>query len=181
MAVFSTEPSTLKCWLVANLKIWAFIPMFVIIMVVGLIHNVFAVSPIEMKELVVYALIPAMAEGLLTAGQQTSQPMASYALLMFTPIAFMVFYHMGKIMPEGMSTGIVVWLWLSIAISMTVAYLVAMFAYKNSDEVLSKLFLFRSTNLEVFESRMKLAFSCFVEAYLIVFLTFAAMIMFAVD
>lgn len=178
MALFSMEPSTLKCWLVANLKIWAFVPMFIIIMIVGLVHNAFAASPIEFNTLLVYAITPAIAEGLITIAQQSSQPTGTYALFLFAPIAFMVLYHMGKF---ELSTGIAVWLWVSIAASITGASFLSKFAFDNSDEVLSQLFIFRSSNLEVFESRVKLAFSVFVEAFLILFITFAIMIMFAND
>lgn len=181
MAILSMEPSPIKCWLVANLKIWAFIPMFIIIMIVGLIHNAFAVTPIETNMLLAYALVPAMAECILTAAQQTAKPMAGYALILCAPIGFMVLYHMGKFDSAAITVGQITWLWTSIVLSLSTAYTIALFAYKNSDEILSKLLIFRSSNIEVFESRMKLAFSCFVEAFIIIFLTLATILFFFPD
>lgn len=180
MALFSMETSPAKSWLVANMKIWGCIPVFLVWLMVGFIYKSTAATPIDLADSILgLALFPAIIMSILfTSIQESNKPLWGYALIVFLPIIFLISYIMGEARPEFMTTGMLVWLSIDVVISLAFGVLIGYFTFQNYDDLFSRLFMFRSSAVDIYSSRMAFSFIRFAEAYLFMCLMLSSFCLF---
>lgn len=168
------ESSPFKSWMIANLKFWGFIPVFLIWALVLWIAT--SVTSLTLEDSIwVYALMPAiLTSALFSTCQEVSAPGMTYFVICIAPILFLIAVHMGKIELDILTTGLTVWLWISVFLGLLVGSGIAFFTFQNIDDLQSSLFCFSSSAVERFSSTMLFTFMRFTEGFIFSFFCFAA-------
>lgn len=173
MSFFSFESSRFKSWMVANMKIWGFVPA-VIIWVVA-IFIVAKLKPDGDFVLSTYCFFAALASSVIfTVAQENDKPLVIYTLILACPFILLIGHAMGKFNLNFLTTGVVVYLWVDVAISLGIAGVIAYYAYKNAADVFDRLFYFRTSYADALSSEISMAYMRFVEAFLYTFIGLAA-------
>ena len=173
MAFFSLESTRFKSWMVANMKIWGFAPAVIIWLVATFI--VAKLNPDANATISAYCFIAALVSSVIfTIAQENQKPMVIYTLIFACPFILLIGHAMGKFNLDYLTTGVVVYLWIDVVISLGIAGMIAYYAYKNAADVFDRLFYFRTSYADVLSSEVSMAYMRFVEAYLYTFIGLAA-------
>lgn len=173
MAFFSLESTRFKSWLVANMKIWGFLPAIAIWFVASVI--VAKINPEANATLVAYCFMAAIASSVIfTMAQENQKPLVIYTLLLFCPIILLIGHAFGKFNYDFMTTGVVIYLWFDLIISLGIGGIISYYAYKNAADVFDRLFYFRKSYADILSSELSMSYMRFVEAYLYTFIGLAS-------
>lgn len=170
MAFFSLEGTPFKTWLVANMKIWGFVPALIMWLLALLL--VAWIKPDAEIDILTYGFLAAVSSSVIfTSAQESESPVLCYVVLLLLPFVLLIGHAIGKISAPFLTTGVVIWLWISLAISLYVASVISKYAKANFDDMMDRLFHLRSSVLEYYESETKVVFMRFVEAFLFSFIS----------
>lgn len=179
MSFFSMEHTTVKTWLVANLKWWCVVPLWLFAGIVYLFVLVFKGGN---QASVDYVLLCAGSGFLLScalyAGFKTVKDHGS-AIVVYSMLALLPIVGVGLLIAKIVSyplftAGVIVWLCISIVIGIYPALIIWRYSFKNFYTQLSDIDKRILSNTEYNEKRTAFAYGRSVEAYLISVMSFAA-------
>ena len=167
MSIYSIEESSFKTWMIANMKIWGFIPVvatwFIATLIVGMLN------PGADTQFMAWGLFAAIGSGFIFGiAQENPSTLLIYTLILGLPLVLLL-WHFDAI---NLTTGMKVYLWICLGLSVFIGSIVGVYAYQNADEVISRLFVLTSSAKERFEAEMSIAYMRFIEAYLFTFIGF---------
>ena len=171
MSIYSIEQSGFKTWMVANMKLWGFIPVLAMwllaVVIVGRTNSSDAASTF-----LAIALAAGIGSSMIFyAARNIQGTLVLYTLFLLVP--FLLLF--GKLNIIDFTTGMKVYMWISMAISAFVASVIGVYAYQNAYDILDRLFLMTSSAKDRCTAELSIGYMAFVEALLF---TFLALIMF---
>lgn len=168
MSLYSIEESGFKTWLVANMKIWGFIPVlaiwFLAFVIVGRTN-----SSDEAASFLSVGFIAAIGTAVIFSLARNIQgTLVIYTTMLLIPFLFLF----GKIHVIDFTTGMKVYMWIGMAASTFVASVIGVYAYQNAYDVLDRLFVLTSSAKDRCTAEMSVGYMAFVEALVFTFLGF---------
>ncbi|MDE5970127.1 MAG: hypothetical protein K2K27_02435 [Muribaculaceae bacterium] len=169
MQIYNIEPSGFKTWMIANMKIWGFLPIIPIWFIASLF--ILKINPNANTDLIGYGLFAAIFSSMLFAAAQEvgKGTVVCYTFIFGLPLILLL----GEFDTISLTTGMKIYLWICFGISVFIGSIFGVYGYQNADEMYSKLFVLNSSAKELFETDLSIAYMRFVEAYLFTFIGFA--------
>lgn len=163
------EASVLRSWLVANLRLWIFVPAFLINAAINLLA--FWINPelenpsgIGMWTVIFVAFIVFIA-----SSEYRKGIIAWYTAMLLSPVLVIIANH------DLISIGSYSCLWICYLASLVIGSLPARYAYQNFNDMVSRYFRFRKSVVEQYSSKLQMAYLRYVEASFFCFVALSAL------
>lgn len=168
MALYSIEESSFKTWMIANMKIWGFIPTLSTWFLATILIGKFNPDYIELMAWGLWIIIGSSA--IFGLAQENRAPLVIYTAIFALPFILLL-WHFDSI---TLTTGMKVYLWICLGISVFIGSIIGVYSYQNADEVLDRLFVLMSNSKERYEAEISIAYMRFTEAYIYTFIGLGA-------
>ncbi|MDE5869121.1 MAG: hypothetical protein K2H18_02715 [Muribaculaceae bacterium] len=168
MALYSIEESGFKTWMVANMKLWGFIPVLAIWLLAFVIVGRTNSSDAAVSFLAIGFIAAIGASVIFSLARNIQGTLVIYTCMLLLPFLL----ALGKIHIIDFTTGMKVYMWIGMAVSSFVASVIGVYAYQNAYEILDRLFLMTSSGKDRYTAELAIGYMAFVEAFLFTFLAF---------
>lgn len=168
MSLYSIEESGFKTWLVANMKIWGFIPVLAIWLLAFVIVGRTNSSDAAASFLSVGFIAAIGAAVIFSLARNIQGTLVIYTIMLLIP--FLLLF--GKIHVIDFTTGMKVYMWIGMAASTFVASVIGVYAYQNAYDVLDRLFVLTASAKDRCTAELSVGYMAFVEALVFTFLGF---------
>lgn len=166
MGLFSLNESPFKIWMVANMKFWGFLPVFITWFLAAFLVGL--LNPDADTKLLTWAVMAAIgASVVFSLIQENKAPLVLYTFFLSLPFIFLLSNH--EVL-NFITHGMRVYLWICLAISLIIGGRIGYYAYSYADDVIDKLFVFISSAKDRYEAELSIGYMRFVEAFIFTFI-----------
>lgn len=171
------EHTNLKTWLVANQKVWGFVPAGICLAIAFGLATLFGKNEETVGTMVEYLVLGTLFLSLAFNGAEAyEKPNLLYGLIAFFTICWACSVLVGDSSHTLITTGVAIWTTISALVALYFGFIIGKYSLVNYDEAVSAIFKLRSS-IDIWSSKQSFAFRRGVEAFMY---TFATLEMFAV-